>query len=1491
MDIKKILLGVTCFISALVLHAQNTPNSSTGPAAANAKRTPVYIPDASKDYVRSFVPQKPITDSSLVNMNQLIEDVLVSTQYFDELSRPFQTVTKQASPGKKDYVSPAAYDAYNRMPIIYMPYAANGGTDNDGKLKGNAFSADSTFYKGQFGSEQVYYGENVYDGSPMNRVLKQYAPGNSWGGSAKGVATNTRANTTADSVRLWTIAISTEDDVPASTTAYTAGSLMVEEVTDERGIKAIKYINQLGQTVLTKTQLAASPGTAHVGWLCTYYVYDEAGSLRYVIPPKATEALNANTWNFAAGPLTGMGFNLCYAYWYDNQGRVIMKRIPGKGKIYIAYDKMDRVVMTEDSSLRSTNQWTFVKYDPQSRPIKTGLITMTGLTKDQVITNAAASYDYPTLSGTYTIMSETYFDDYSFVSGSIPTGTLDNTNITGTNFITSYNTSPEYAQQPTQSNRIRGRVTGSKKLVLNSSPATWLYSVNIYDDHNRVIQSKQTNYTGGTDVATVQYSFSGRVLRSHLAHQFVSTTTLNHTLLTKYSYDHVGRLKTIVKNIDGKGDKTTLQNTYNELGQLSSKILGSSLETQNYSYNIRGWLLGINKTYTETAASTSNYFGEALFYDFGFTNTQINGNIAGAKWKGAGDGIQRAYGFGYDNSNRLTKADFTQQNDGSTSWTSDKMDFSVSGLSYDANGNILSMKQRGVTINTPATIDSLTYQYFANSNQLQKVTDGITDMGPWSDFKDTAIAADDYVYDVNGNIVKDNNKHIHTSVGGNGITYNFLDKATSITVNGKGTIAYTYDAGGALLQKISTNTKTGLKTVITYVAGFVYQKIMPAATTPSTVADTLQYALHEEGRIRWKFTSGATGVFVYDYFLKDHLGNVRSVITEENQQDYYPAATLEGTYSASPPDANSMVNYEKLFYAIDNNYITDEANIASWSSATGKDYFNHNGNPPANLNYPSGCTPTQTAAGTKLYKLNALTNKTGLQFMVKVMAGDTLDVFGKSYYLNTATLNDANSLPLDAATILGGLLIAPNSAAAIKGVTQTQLNNGNSGLIPASFIRGNNGETTTTPKAYINYIFFDEQFKFVSGGASRVGSSNTVKDHWNVDAVLQNIKVPKNGYVFVYVSNESKVDVFFDNLQVIHKRGHLLQESAYYPFGGTITAITSQAAAFGGGGNNYKFNSGTELNSDFDVDYYETYYRNYDPQVGRFTGIDLLAELTTDFTPYQYCANNPVYWNDPTGAALADPGLPPVTVIGYTHKNKSINPLVWNMILSDMGSGGGSDWIYGGNGGGGSEGTNSGGSGWGFYNASGGGDNGSDDSRRREGRDTRRRWRDENRERRTNLSLFDERGRELLGRWLDGSGKTLNTKNGVWGEYMKNDQLLNKQILDVLKKDASIRNESGKVNFQFHAEIENGYLTGYEMLHGTVTPLGDFQINGTAKFINSNQIQYSLSLTWNDVIDPNATYDTDTKLSKVLNFFYSPKDYEVHINWEDTFNIILITDE
>lgn len=64
------------------------------------------------------------------------------------------------------------------------------------------------------------------------------------------------------------------------------------------------------------------------------------------------------------------------------------------------------------------------------------------------------------------------------------------------------------------------------------------------------------------------------------------------------------------------------QHDYDPMGQLKQKQIGqlptdnNFLETQLYTYNIRGWLTGINKDYAN--GSTDHKFGMQLNYDWGF---------------------------------------------------------------------------------------------------------------------------------------------------------------------------------------------------------------------------------------------------------------------------------------------------------------------------------------------------------------------------------------------------------------------------------------------------------------------------------------------------------------------------------------------------------------------------------------------------------------------------------------------------------------------------------------------------------------------------------------------------------------------------------------------------------------------------------------------------------------------------------------------------------
>ena len=100
-----------------------------------------------------------------------------------------------------------------------------------------------------------------------------------------------------------------------------------------------------------------------------------------------------------------------------------------------------------------------------------------------------------------------------------------------------------------------------------------------------------------------------------------------------------------------------------------------------------------------------------------------------------------------------------------------------------------------------------------------------------------------------------------------GISYNILNLPSVITVAGKGAIKYYYDASGNKLQKRTTdNTASPNTTVTTYIGGAVYQN------------DTLQFFGTPEGRVR---ANTARTAWIYDYFLKDHLGNTRMMITDD----------------------------------------------------------------------------------------------------------------------------------------------------------------------------------------------------------------------------------------------------------------------------------------------------------------------------------------------------------------------------------------------------------------------------------------------------------------------------------------------------------------------------------------------------------------------------------------------------------------------------------
>ncbi|CAD0225799.1 DUF6443 domain-containing protein [Chryseobacterium sp. JV274] len=775
--------------------------------------------------------------------------------YFDGLGRPKQIVSVKATTTGKDLVTPITYDAFGRQAKEILPVPAN--TLNSAIHTGIVNESTANSYYGAANA----YTEKEIENSPLDRIKQVAQPGDPWkmssghtqkfkyevnlGTEVKKFITNTTTNTVGtDNKTISSVSIASGSGF------YDAGILYKNTVTDEDGTPVIQFQNGRGETVLVRR----TDGAQNID---TYYVYNEYGQKAFVIPALAVKKIEQNN-NVVTTDILN---TYCYQYRYDGLDRQVEKRLSGRDDWEsVVYDAADRPVLTQDVNLKNKGQWLLTKYDAFGRVAYTGLITggsradLQGQINNLVISetptavgfskNGIVVYYTNTLFTNFqTLLSVNYYDSYPRDTKEFPPAKI----------LDQYVVNEDKALNGGAN--TQGLPTAS--YIKNIEDDNWTKTYFYYNTKGGKVAEKTWNHLGGYTKKEFKLDFAGAVDESYTYHK-KGNADAEVVIKERFVYDDQKRLLKLYHKVNSLTEELLVENTYNDLGQLTNKKIGnttgSPLQSIDQTYNIRGWITKVN--------DPANLNGKLFAYELKYHNPvystvstgKYNGNIAEIDWQAADGGTFRRYNYQYDGLDRLKNGIYSEPNA-----TVPQNNYYNEVLTYDVNGNIQTLKRNRLLSNVGAVVmDDLGYSY--TGNRLTKVNDTSGNYGGYPDNSGNTIS-----YDNNGNMIS------HIDRGMLQIDYNYLNLPNyvkfdqnyvphDLEVNTYVNTKYLYNAAGEKLRKIYTygTGRMNLKTVETtdYLDGFQY------------LNDVLSFVPTSEG-----YYDFVQNKYIYNY--TDQVGNIR----------------------------------------------------------------------------------------------------------------------------------------------------------------------------------------------------------------------------------------------------------------------------------------------------------------------------------------------------------------------------------------------------------------------------------------------------------------------------------------------------------------------------------------------------------------------------------------------------------------------------------------
>ncbi|WP_179416106.1 DUF6443 domain-containing protein [Mucilaginibacter sp. E4BP6] len=613
---------------------------------------------ATAQTVSSSVKQDIVKVSGVTSDSQIgslpVGNIETTNVYKDGLGRAVQTVALQASPNSNnDIVQVFNYNNLGQQTMSYLPYVDNTGVYPIGGYRSTGIADQGSYYgsnntssnPNKVANDSAPYSQQVFENSPFQRVFESGMVGNGFQTSG-GTGTqhyktqNVRSNVPGDNVLQWGNNGTYIGD-------YGPNVLSVSDITDEDGAETLIF-KDVDNHIILKRQLAnQTVNNVFETYFDTYCIYNAAGAISYIIPPKAIAMMNVSQ-SYSISP-TAIS-NLIFSFQYDNRGRLIQKNMPGVAPIYIIYDPMGRPVLEQDGNLRLKNQWSYSKYDYKGHVISQGIYTdniniatsnqsgqaaMQAYMASSAIVSAYQSSWYETrtnsvATGYYTNtvfptknndgtgsalldLGYSYYDNYSLTQKVNPDYTYQNQNLSATEGGVQY-TEAGATTAPTT-----GLVTMIRKKTIGAgfnNNYIWLINVVFYDKNLHPIQvqsNNQLNYTAATNTTTEVVTdymtnlpdFTGKPLVTKVVKNAGAAGTT--TILTVATYDtHNERLLYLDQTYNNQPTTRIASYEYNEMGQLVKKNLAPYTGTAISANVALGPANSLTSTSPPTTLTASN---------------------------------------------------------------------------------------------------------------------------------------------------------------------------------------------------------------------------------------------------------------------------------------------------------------------------------------------------------------------------------------------------------------------------------------------------------------------------------------------------------------------------------------------------------------------------------------------------------------------------------------------------------------------------------------------------------------------------------------------------------------------------------------------------------------------------------------------------------------------------------------------------------------------